>query len=494
MRPWSSASWIRRARTSTIFARPCTVSVTIPACEPVRLIASAPRSWIAIAASAQEMRSPTEISMSSSRGFGLAQTSSASPTRSSVESPIAESTATTRLPSRLASTSRRATSLILAGSATEVPPNFITSVPTLGSAAARSGSGSNSVVVTARSLGSHFAAARERPAEGDLVGVLEVGAHRQAARQPCHPNASAQPVGEEGGGRLAGHVRVGREHDLLDAVALDAAEQFGDAQVLGLAAGERRERAAEHVVEAAVLVRALDRDQVGGLLDDADDRVVAPLVAADVAPLVLSQVPALVAEADALLDLFERAREGERLFLRHAQQVERKPLRGALAHARQAGQLRDEVFDGRAEHRPIVPRALPVAGILGQAAEGDLEQRGGDLGVLGDELAEAGPVEREEAEVGLRLDARRSGRVLAHQRELAEELPGAELDLVALGLDERGAFGDEEHPAARGARLDEQLAGRHFDLVDGRRDDAQLVIAELGKERHPAQRLDAAVH
>jgi hypothetical protein len=72
---WSSASWMRRARTSTILARPWTVSVTIPACEPVSEIASAPRSWIAIAASAQEMRSPTEISMSSSRGFGLAETS-----------------------------------------------------------------------------------------------------------------------------------------------------------------------------------------------------------------------------------------------------------------------------------------------------------------------------------------------------------------------------------------------------------------------------------
>src|SRR5690349_6996736 len=35
IRSWSSASWMRRARTSTIFARPWTVSVTIPACEPV---------------------------------------------------------------------------------------------------------------------------------------------------------------------------------------------------------------------------------------------------------------------------------------------------------------------------------------------------------------------------------------------------------------------------------------------------------------------------
>jgi hypothetical protein len=37
--PASSASWMRFARTSTIFAFPWTVSVTMPACEPVSEIA-----------------------------------------------------------------------------------------------------------------------------------------------------------------------------------------------------------------------------------------------------------------------------------------------------------------------------------------------------------------------------------------------------------------------------------------------------------------------
>jgi hypothetical protein len=45
----------------------------MPACEPVSEIASWPRSWMAIAASAQEMRSPTEISMSISRGSGFGE-------------------------------------------------------------------------------------------------------------------------------------------------------------------------------------------------------------------------------------------------------------------------------------------------------------------------------------------------------------------------------------------------------------------------------------
>jgi hypothetical protein len=75
MRSSSSASWIRRARTSTILAFPWTVSVTIPACDPVRETTSKPRSEIAIATREQEIRSPTESSMSSSRGRGRGETS-----------------------------------------------------------------------------------------------------------------------------------------------------------------------------------------------------------------------------------------------------------------------------------------------------------------------------------------------------------------------------------------------------------------------------------
>ena len=130
-----------------------------------------------------------------------------------------------------------------------------------------------------------------------------------------------------------------------DAVPLDAAQQLVDPQVLGLDAVERRERAAEHVVEPAVLVRPLERDEVDGLLDDADQRVVAPRVDADRAELLLGEVAALAAEADALLHVLDRGGERERLVLRHAQQVEREPLRRALADAGQAGQLRDEILD-----------------------------------------------------------------------------------------------------------------------------------------------------
>src|SRR4051794_40241831 len=83
--------------------------------------------------------------------------------------------------------------------------------------------------------------------------------------------------------------------------------------------------------------------------------MIATLVEADRAHLLLGQVAALAAEADTLLHLFERGGEGERFFLRTLQDVEREPLCGARADARQLGELRHEVVHGRAEHRAIVP-------------------------------------------------------------------------------------------------------------------------------------------
>ena len=119
---------MRSARTSRMRAFVCEVSVTMPACEPVSEIASWPRSLITIAASAHEMRSPVESSMSISRGCGRSETSCAIATSSSVVFPRAERTATTSLPASFAATIRPAARLMRSASATEVPPNFMTTV------------------------------------------------------------------------------------------------------------------------------------------------------------------------------------------------------------------------------------------------------------------------------------------------------------------------------------------------------------------------------
>ncbi len=124
----SSACSIRPARTSTIRALVCEESVTIPACEPVSEIAWWPRSQIAIAQSAHEIRSPVESSMSISRGLGRSEISLAIVSRSSVVLPRADSTATTLLPRSRSATIRAAARFRSSGPATEVPPNFMTTI------------------------------------------------------------------------------------------------------------------------------------------------------------------------------------------------------------------------------------------------------------------------------------------------------------------------------------------------------------------------------
>ena len=210
----------------------------------------------------------------------------------------------------------------------------------------------------------HLAAAGESAAQRHLVGVLQVPAHGETAGEARHAHASAQSVREVRGRRLARHVRVRREHDLLHAVAFDAPDQLVDAQVLWIDAVDRGERTAEDVVQAAKLARPFDGDQVDRLFDDADERVVAAGVEADRAALLLGEVAALVAEADTLLDVLDRRRERECLVLGTLQEVEREPVRSASPHAGKARKLRYEVLDGRAEHLSYsadMPRISEVA-------------------------------------------------------------------------------------------------------------------------------------
>ena len=122
---------MRPGVTSMILALPWTESVITPAWEPVKERAVKPRSEIAIATRAIEIRSPAVSSMSISRAGGSGLTCSARSSSSSVESPIAETATTTSWPDFFASTIRRATRLIAEASAKEEPPYFCTTMPTV---------------------------------------------------------------------------------------------------------------------------------------------------------------------------------------------------------------------------------------------------------------------------------------------------------------------------------------------------------------------------
>src|SRR5581483_2736371 len=124
--PRVSSSWTRNGRTSMIRASTWRSVVMIPDWLPVKLIASPPSSRMAIDRSAIEMGSPAVRSMSSSRRSGLAETCLASPSRSSVVSPIAETTTTTSCPALLVRMTRSATCRMRETSATLEPPYFWT--------------------------------------------------------------------------------------------------------------------------------------------------------------------------------------------------------------------------------------------------------------------------------------------------------------------------------------------------------------------------------
>src|SRR5690606_20617689 len=165
-----------------------------------------------------------------------------------------------------------------------------------------SASGACSVVDTASPF--------ERPAQGDLVGVLEVAAYGQSTRKPrqAQPQVLEQP-GEVGRGGLALEVGVGGQDDLGDLAVGEPLQQFLDPQLVGADALDRADRAAEDVVATAELAGALDRHDVLGLLHHAQHGRVAPRITTDPAPLLLGDVAAHRAEADLVLDLGEHRRE-----------------------------------------------------------------------------------------------------------------------------------------------------------------------------------------
>ena len=85
------------------------------------------------------------------------------------------------------------------------------------------------------------------------------------------------------------------------------------------------------MVDAVVLVHALHRDDVAGLLDDADQAVVAAGVGADAAAGLVGEVEAELAQADLLLDLEHGVGERGAILLGGAQDVKCEPLSGAVA-------------------------------------------------------------------------------------------------------------------------------------------------------------------
>ena len=150
----------------------------------------------------------------------------------------------------------------------------------------------------------------EGPPEGHFVGVLQVAADGEAARERRDPDRQVlHLLRDKQRGRLARRVRVGRDNQLCCAFTSDPLQELGYPQVLGLDPVQRRQGPAEDVVEAAVLIGPFYRADVVGVFHDADHGLVPTGVAADLTLLGLGQVEAAPARFDLLLDLLQRLGE-----------------------------------------------------------------------------------------------------------------------------------------------------------------------------------------
>ena len=101
--------------------------------------------------------------------------------------------------------------------------------------------------------------------------VFQSATGRQPLRDACQPHGfAAQQIGEVVCGRFTFDVRAQREDD-FDIVRpiIDAAQQRGNPEVFRRNAVERGEFPAEAVIASTKRAGALDRQHVGGLLDDA---------------------------------------------------------------------------------------------------------------------------------------------------------------------------------------------------------------------------------
>ena len=189
------------------------------------------------------------------------------------------------------------------------------------------------------------AATLQRATQGDFVGILQIAAHRQARGQARQAHTQRHEHAREVGcGRLTLKVRVHRQNNLLDALIRQAGYQLADAQLLRAHARQRVNSPAEYVVAAGEGTGALNRHDVLGLLDHAQHRRVAALVAADGAQLRLGDVAALLAEAHAGLHRGNRVGQARHIGGVSVQDVKSDALSRLGAHTRQAAELVNEVL------------------------------------------------------------------------------------------------------------------------------------------------------
>lgn len=140
--------------------------------------------------------------------------------------------------------------------------------------------------------------------QDSAAGVLDGRAGGQAAGQPGDLHAGRpQQRADVKRGAVAGEVGVCRHDDFFNLALTHPLDQLVDRQVARLDAFQRRDMAAEDVIGPLACARFLKAYDVLGLLDDADEALIAPGVRTDLADGLLREVVADLAAFDLVLDV-----------------------------------------------------------------------------------------------------------------------------------------------------------------------------------------------
>ena len=189
-------------------------------------------------------------------------------------------------------------------------------------------------------------AVHDGAAQGQLVGVLDLVAHAHAARQDgdFDVGVRGQAAKNVEVGGVALHRRAQGQDYLLHPTLTHALLQAIDLDVTGADAVHGRNEAAQHVVQAMVLVGVLDAHHVLDVLDDADGRGVTRGVAADGAHLGLADVVAHLAVTDLAPQPDDGLAKVDGLLLVLLEQMQHEAQGGLSPDARQLGELADRRF------------------------------------------------------------------------------------------------------------------------------------------------------
>ena len=206
--------------------------------------------------------------------------------------------------------------------------------------------------------GSGRAASGEGTLEGELVGVFEAASGGEAVGDAGDWNPERlEDLDEVVCGSLAFDIGAEGEDEFGGVLVADALDEGLDTELGGADVVEGGKAAAEGVVKTAEGAAALEGEDVGGLLDDAEFTALAFRVAADATEGSGGEKPALAARLDLLGCMADRLCELGRAGVLVPEEPKGAALRAAGAETGEAAEFAGEgVERGRIVERHGVVR------------------------------------------------------------------------------------------------------------------------------------------